>query len=93
MKRRPEDKSQADRFAEAARAIGGDEDEAAFRERLAVIARQKPTSGSRRGDAFQLGLDAYAAGKDVSDNPYRDTDRKSGDWRAGWYAAEARAKS
>ncbi len=35
-------KDQRDRFVEAARAIGADEDEAAFREKLAVIARQKP---------------------------------------------------
>ena len=30
------------RFAEAARAIGADEDEDAFRAKLALIARQKP---------------------------------------------------
>jgi hypothetical protein len=35
-------KSQRDRFIETARAIGCDEDEAAFKAKLAVIARQKP---------------------------------------------------
>lgn len=34
--------SQLDRFRETARALGADEDEAAFKEKLAVIARQKP---------------------------------------------------
>ena len=34
--------SQADRFAEAARALGADEGEAAFKAKLAVIAKQKP---------------------------------------------------
>jgi hypothetical protein len=33
---------QAARFAEAARAIGADEDEGAFRAKLATIARQRP---------------------------------------------------
>ncbi len=33
---------QADRFAEAARALGTDEDEAVFRAKLAAIARHKP---------------------------------------------------
>ena len=33
---------QAQRFTEAARAAGADEDEAAFRAKLGVIARQKP---------------------------------------------------
>jgi len=36
------DKSQRDRFIETARQIGADEDEAAFKAKLAVIARQKP---------------------------------------------------
>ena len=35
-------KSQRARFTETARALGADEDEAAFKEKLAVIARQKP---------------------------------------------------
>lgn len=35
-------KAQADRFIEAARALGADEDEAAFKAKLGVIARQKP---------------------------------------------------
>ena len=34
--------AQRDRFIEAARELGCDEDEAAFKEKLAVIARQKP---------------------------------------------------
>ncbi len=33
---------QAARFAEVARAIGADEDEAAFRAKLTLIARQQP---------------------------------------------------
>ncbi len=33
---------QRDRFAEAARSLGSDEDEAAFKAKLGVIARQKP---------------------------------------------------
>ena len=37
-----EPKSQRDRFIETAKAIGADEDEAAFKAKLAVIARQKP---------------------------------------------------
>lgn len=36
------DQSQRDRFIETARKLGGDEDEAAFKAKLAVIARQKP---------------------------------------------------
>ncbi len=35
-------RSQYDRFVETARALGCDEDEAAFDEKLKVIARQKP---------------------------------------------------
>lgn len=35
-------KSQSARFMETARALGCDEDEAAFKAKLAVIARQKP---------------------------------------------------
>jgi len=34
--------SQRDRFTEAARQLGADEDEAAFKAKLAQIARQKP---------------------------------------------------
>ncbi|TCH98916.1 hypothetical protein EJV46_10200 [Roseococcus sp. SYP-B2431] len=34
--------AQVERFAEAARALGADESEAAFREKLAAIARHKP---------------------------------------------------
>ena len=41
-KKPPIDKAQIDRFKEAARAIGADEDESAFKVKLAVIARQKP---------------------------------------------------
>ena len=36
--------SQRDRFIETARALGADEDEAAFKAKLAVIARQKVKS-------------------------------------------------
>lgn len=35
-------KSQSERFIEAARELGCDEDEATFKAKLAVIARQKP---------------------------------------------------
>ena len=35
-------KSQRDRFIKTARALGANEDEAAFKEKLAVISRQKP---------------------------------------------------
>lgn len=35
-------KPQRDRFIETARALGADEDEAAFKAKLAVIAKQKP---------------------------------------------------
>ncbi len=42
-KTRPADQStQRDRFTEAARQLGADEDEAAFKAKLAHIARQKP---------------------------------------------------
>jgi hypothetical protein len=34
--------AQRDRFIEAARQLGADEDEATFKAKLAVIARQKP---------------------------------------------------
>jgi hypothetical protein len=37
-----EGRSQSDRFIETARALECDEDEAAFKAKLAVIARQKP---------------------------------------------------
>lgn len=42
MNKLPTDKSQSDRFIEAARQLGADEDEAAFKAKLAQIARQKP---------------------------------------------------
>ena len=35
-------RTQAQKFEDAARAIGADEDEAAFKAKLTVIARQKP---------------------------------------------------
>ena len=38
----PEVTAQGKRFIEAARAIGADEDEATFKAKLAVIAKQKP---------------------------------------------------
>ena len=41
-----EKKPQIDRFKEAARALGCDEDEAAFDEKLKAIAKQKPKAGS-----------------------------------------------
>ena len=43
MNKPPPDKtSQSERFIETARALGCDEDEAAFRDKLRVVARQKP---------------------------------------------------
>ena len=42
-KHRPSDgKTQSERFIEMARELGCDEDEAAFREKLGQVARQKP---------------------------------------------------
>ena len=38
----PEPKTQRERFIEAAQQAGADDDEATFRAKLAVIARQKP---------------------------------------------------
>ena len=38
---------QSDRFIETARKIGADEDEAAFKEKLAVIARQRPKGAEK----------------------------------------------
>lgn len=38
---------QSRRFIETARALGCDEDEAAFREKLRVIARQKPKPATK----------------------------------------------
>ncbi len=39
---KPEQKTQSDRFKDTARALGCDEDEAAFKAKLPHIARQKP---------------------------------------------------
>jgi hypothetical protein len=41
--------SQIDRFREAARALECDEDETAFKAKLAVIARQKPKNEPKGG--------------------------------------------
>jgi hypothetical protein len=41
-KKSTDTRAQRDRFIEAARELGCDEDEAAFKGKLAVIARQKP---------------------------------------------------
>ena len=38
--------AQRDRFIETARALGTSEDEAAFKEKLTVIARQKPVANT-----------------------------------------------
>lgn len=43
-------KDQRDRFIETARALSADEDEAAFKAKLAVIARQKPKALSPEED-------------------------------------------
>jgi hypothetical protein len=42
------DEEQIERFKEAARQLGCDEDEAAFDEKLKVIARQKPKDSTSR---------------------------------------------
>ena len=39
--------TQRDRFIEAAKELGADEDEATFKAKLAVIARQKPKGAMR----------------------------------------------
>ncbi len=41
VKAQPDNDKQISRFKETARQLGCDEDEAAFKEKLAVIARQK----------------------------------------------------
>ena len=47
-KPRPADaKPQSERFAEMARELGCDEDEAAFKEKLGHIARYRPESGAK----------------------------------------------
>ena len=46
-----DDKLQIDRFIETARALECDEDEAAFKAKLAVIARQKPKDDGKTGKA------------------------------------------
>lgn len=58
VERPKQERLQADTFIETTRAIGAGEDEAAFRAKLAVIARQKPKEnvpeppkGKVRGDA------------------------------------------
>ena len=43
-------KSQLERFVETARALGTDEDEATFKAKLAVIARQKPKAPAPEDD-------------------------------------------
>lgn len=40
--KQPDEVSQHDRFIEAARQLGADEDEAAFKAKLAAVARHKP---------------------------------------------------
>ena len=41
--------AQQSRFEETARALGCDEDEAAFKAKLAMIARQKPKDEDKKG--------------------------------------------
>ena len=45
-----DDPAQIDRFKQAARELGCDEDEAAFKAKLAVIARQKPKDESKKNE-------------------------------------------
>ena len=42
------EKSQRDRFIEMARELGSEEDEAAFKAKLAVIARHKPKADQEK---------------------------------------------
>ena len=49
MTEKPTDtRTQIDRFRETARQLGCDEDEAAFRDKLRVIARQKPEPSAKK---------------------------------------------
>lgn len=52
MQKRKPQKEQLGRFIETARELGCDEDEASFREKLAKIARQKPTVGVKQRRAI-----------------------------------------
>ncbi len=45
-----DERAQADRFKEAARQIGTDDDEARFNERLKQIAKQKPKDEKKSDD-------------------------------------------
>lgn len=53
-----DDRPQRDRFIEAARELGCDEDEAAFKAKLAVIARQKPKDDVAKSKDRKSGDDA-----------------------------------
>ena len=48
MKSKDNKADQIDRFREKARELGCDEDEAAFKDKLRVIARQKPKDAPKR---------------------------------------------
>lgn len=62
MKKLPErDKSAADRFRDMARELECDEDEATFRAKLAMIARQKPKGAPKPRSAK---LDASRKGRE-----------------------------
>ena len=50
QKSRDKEPTQLDRFREAARALGCDEDEAAFDEKLKGIAAPKPKAPEKRDD-------------------------------------------
>lgn len=43
-------------------------------------------------EPFLKGVDAYQAGKDLSDNPYEEDQPEHHDWMTGWYSAESRSK-
>jgi hypothetical protein len=49
LKQAERPQTQRERFIETAHAIGADEDEAAFKAKLAVIARQKPRDEKPNG--------------------------------------------
>ncbi len=63
-KEKPGDRTQLERFKETARAIGADEDEAAFKAKLAVVARQKIAPGEPdRPSKKKLTRDKVGAGR------------------------------
>ncbi|MEA2861365.1 MAG: hypothetical protein QOC72_3404 [Methylobacteriaceae bacterium] len=69
-------KAQADRFKEAARELGCDEDESAFDEKLRRVARHQPRVCPECGHMFQGngwdGIDAHWRAKHERTMPYEE---------------------